>query len=151
MRRRFANPLKKRMIVSCGGIFWVLCLLSGCTAPASDVQSLEQRALQYMEARQRRDWGRVYDEFLDPVGRDGLERQEFLRSRGRGFDILGYKVVSSRREERDDLLHGKVRMQIDAMIPLLAPGGATKTIRRDLEDLQGWIFRDEQWFVRLQR
>jgi hypothetical protein len=141
----------ERYAVLFAGFCLVIGLFSGCSDPVPGVKDLEERARQYMETRQRRDWAQIYDEFIDPAGRARLDRQEFLRSRGGGFEILGYEVVFSETEEGSDPASGQVRIKIDAMIPLLAPGGGTKTVRRDLEDSQSWVFREGRWFVRLRR
>lgn len=122
-----------------------------CTAPRPEVKDLEARARQYMEVRQGRDWGVMYDEFLDPAGRAAIARPAFLAKRGGGFDILGFEVLRSEVQPETQPPRGKVQVQLDALIPVLLPGGGSQTVRRSVEEPQQWVFRDGSWYIQLQK
>jgi hypothetical protein len=40
---------------------------------------------------------------------------------------------------------------MEAVIPLMAPNGGSRTIRRELVDPQQWVVHDGKWYVRLKR
>lgn len=122
-----------------------------CTEPRPEVKDLEMRARQYMEARQSRNWSDVYDDFMDPAGRATVDKAEFLATRGGGFDILGFEVLQAEVDATAEPPVGELRMRMEALIPLLAPGGGSHTVRRMMEDPQQWVFRDGQWYVQLRR
>lgn len=100
-----------------------------------------------MDTRQRRDWATILDEFLDPESHSRIDRKEFLHTRRSGFDILAYEIVSLEVEGDGAAATGRVRMKLDALIPVLEPGGGTRTLRRDVEDPQTWVVRDGRWYI----
>jgi len=122
-----------------------------CTVPLPEVKDLEARVRQYMEVRQGREWGVLYDEFLDPAGRAAIARPAFLAKRGGGFDILGFEVLRSEVQAETQPPRGRVQVQLDALIPVLLPGGGSRTVRRSVEEPQQWVFRDGSWYIQLQK
>lgn len=116
------------------------------TAKVEEGGGLEARARQYLELKQRHAWAEIYDEVLDPESRNKLEKQRFLRKREKAFDILGFEVVSAEQNGPE----GRVRVQMEAMIPVLKPGGETTLIRKQVQDPQEWVFRDGRWYIRLE-
>ena len=104
-----------------------------------------------VEVRQGREWGVLYDEFLDPAGRAAIARPAFLAKRGGGFDILGFEVLRAEVQAETQPPRGKVQVQLDALIPVLMPGGGSQTVRRSVEEPQQWVFRDGGWYIQLRK
>ena len=127
-----------------------LSLASACARgqeapqPANEV-SLQDRAKQYLTLKQRHDWAEIYDDLLAPEDRSRLERQRFLKKREKAFDILGFEVVSAEEQGEE----GRVRVKMEAMIPILNPGGETSLVRKQVQDPQTWVYRDGRWYIRL--
>lgn len=128
-----------------------LSLASACSreqaAPeAVPDANLEARAKQYLTLKQRHGWAEIYDDILAPEDREKLDRKRFLKKREAAFDILGFEVVSAEEQGQD----GKVRVKMEAMIPVLNPGGETSLVRKQVQDPQTWVHRDGRWYIRLE-
>jgi hypothetical protein len=128
-----------------------LSLASACAreqgpseAPAD--AGLEGRAKQYLTLKQRHAWAEIYDDILAPEDRERLERKRFLKKRENAFDILGFEVLSAEEQGPE----GRVRVKMEAMIPVLNPGGETSLIRKQVQDPQTWVYRDGRWYIRLE-
>jgi len=141
------GPRLPRAILS---IFLPVALLSGCFAPPG-VKDLEVRVRQYMAERQERDWVAVYDTFLDPDSKSRLPRNDFLRRRSGAYDLLGFSVDSATIEPEKSPPVAQVRVRMEAVIPLMAPNGGSRTIRRELVDPQQWVVYEGKWYIRLKR
>jgi hypothetical protein len=128
------------MAVTCG-----MATALGCrTAPQGE--SLETRARQYLELKQRHDWPAIYDGLLDPEARKTVDRDAFLKKRSVPFDVLSFDLVSAKTEGD----RGSVMAKLDAMIPVLNPRGGTVMIRKQLDDPQEWVNRNGHWYIRLE-
>jgi hypothetical protein len=130
--------------------FLLVTVLSGCFAPPG-VKDLEVRVRQYMAERQERDWVAVYDKFVDPDSKLQLPRDDFLRRRSGAYDLLGFSVDSATIEPEKSPPTARVKVRMEAVIPLMAPNGGSRTIRRELVDPQQWVVHDGKWYVRLKR
>lgn len=121
---------------------------SGCqsTPGSGSTENLQQRAQEYLELKQKRDWVAIYEGMLDPELQKKLKREVFLRRRSAAFDVLGFTVVSA-KEEGDT---GKVVAKLDAMIPVLNPRGGTTMLRKELEEPQQWVTREGRWYIQLE-
>ena len=128
----------------------LVTFLAGCFGPPG-VKDLEVRARQYMEERQKRDWVAVYDKFLDPDLRLEIPRDAFLQRRSGAYDLLSFSVDSATVEPGESPRTARVKVRMEAVIPLMAPNGGSRTIRRELVDSQSWVVREGQWYVRLKR
>ena len=115
-------------------------------AASGDEAGLEARAKQYLTLKQRHAWAEIYDDLLAPEDRSRLERQRFLKKRANAFDILGFEVVSAEEQGEE----GRVRVKMEAMIPILNPGGETSLVRKQVQDPQTWVYRDGRWYIRLE-
>jgi len=126
--------------VTCG-----MATALGCRA-AAKAESLETRARQYLELKQRHDWPAIFDGLLDPEARKVIDRDAFLKKRSVPFDVLSFDLVSTKTEGD----RGSVMAKLDAMIPVLNPRGGTVMIRKQLDDPQEWVNRDGHWYIRLE-
>jgi len=117
----------------------------GCQS-AAQTDSLETRARQYLELKQRHEWPTIYDSLLDPEVRKSVDREAFLKKRSVPFDVVGFDVVSAEAEGD----RGKVVAKLEAIVPVLNPRGGTVMIRKELEDAQEWVHRDGHWYIRLE-
>jgi hypothetical protein len=128
-----------------------LSLASACAREQASSETppdagLEARAKQYLTLKQRHAWAEIYDDILAPEDRARLERQRFLKKREKAFDILGFEVVSAEEQGEE----GQVRVKMEAMIPILTPGGETSLVRKQVQDPQSWVYRDGRWYIRLE-
>jgi hypothetical protein len=121
------------------------CAQGAGTPATGEAAGLEARARQYLELKQRHAWAEIYDEVLDPESRKTLEKQRFLKKRENAFDILGFEVVSTEQKGEE----GRVRVRMEAMIPIRNPGGETSLVRKKVQDPQTWVYRDGRWYIRL--
>jgi hypothetical protein len=116
----------------------------GC-ARDSTAGDLNARAQQYMELRRKGSWDEIYEGLVDPEAKLKLTRDSFLARRRSAFDILEFKVVSVEEKEGQ----GTVVARLDAVLPVLKPGGGTLNVRRQLDDAQQWVLRDGRWYIQL--
>jgi hypothetical protein len=121
------------------------CAREAGTPPAGEATGLQARVRQYLELKQRHAWAEVYDDVLDPEARKTVDRQRFLKKRENAFDILGFEVVSAEQVGQE----GRVRVKMEAMIPIRNPGGETSLVRKNVQDPQTWVYRDGRWYIRL--
>ena len=122
--------------------------LAGCqTAPEQANENLQDRARNYLELKQKRDWVAIYDGLLDPELHGKVKREIFLKRREAAFDVLSFTVVSTEEQEGGT---GKVVAKIDAMIPVLNPKGGTTMLRKEMEESQKWVARDGRWYIQLE-
>lgn len=122
--------------------------LAGCQSGGrQETANLQDRARNYLELKQKRDWVAIYDGLLDPELHQKLKREAFLKRREAAFDVLNFSVVSAEEQEGGT---GKVVAKIDAMIPVLNPKGGTTMLRKEMEESQKWVARDGRWYIRLE-
>jgi hypothetical protein len=122
--------------------------LAGCQSGGrQEAQNLQDRARNYLELKQKRDWVAIYDGLLDPELHQKLKREVFLKRREAAFDVLNFSVVSAEEQEGGT---GKVVAKIDAMIPVLNPKGGTTMLRKEMEESQKWVARDGRWYIQLE-
>lgn len=122
--------------------------LAGCQSGGpQETANLQDRARNYLELKQKRDWVAIYDGLLDPELHRKLKRETFLKRREAAFDVLNFTVVSAEEQEGGT---GKVVAKIDAMIPVLNPKGGTTMLRKEMEESQKWVARDGRWYIRLE-
>lgn len=122
--------------------------LAGCQAGREqETQNLQDRARNYLELKQKRDWVAIYDGLLDPELHGKLKREVFLKRREAAFDVLNFSVVSAEEQEGGT---GTVVAKIDAMIPVLNPKGGTTMLRKEMEESQKWVARDGRWYIQLE-
>ena len=122
------------------------CSREAGSPKAGEAEELRVRVQEYLELKQQHAWARIYDEVLDPESHNQLEKQRFLKKRERAFDILGFEILTAEQNGQE----GRVRVQMEAMIPVLKPGGETSLIRKQVQDPQDWVFRDGRWYIRLE-
>lgn len=116
----------------------------GC-ARDSNAGGLGDRAQKYMELRQKGSWEEIYEGMVDPDSKPKLSRDAFMERRKSAFDILEFEVVSVEETEGQ----GVVRARMQAVLPVLKPGGGTLSVRRELDDAQKWVQRDGRWYIQL--
>jgi hypothetical protein len=134
------------LLVTVSVVLASACAQGAGTPTAGETSGLEARARKYLELKQRHAWAEIYDEILDPEARKTLERQRFLKKRENAFDILGFEVVSTEQKGQE----GRVRVKMEAMIPIRNPGGETSLVRKNVQDPQTWVYRDGRWYIRLE-
>ena len=125
-----------------------VALLGAFACTGNPKQELGERANQYLELKQKRDWASIYDGLLDPESRKTVARDDFLKRRRSTFDVLGFQLVSTQMDEAQDA--AKVVAKIDANIPVLSPRGGTTMLRKELADSQAWVRRDGKWYIQLE-
>ena len=138
-------------------VSWVFSLISlafvllgvGCFgSPEPDAPTAEpvgERAREYLALKQQHEWGAIYDQILDPEMKTKLAREDFLRKRELAFDVLSFDIVKT--QENED--RAKVIAEVQAMIPILQPGGGTQLVRKQMQDPQEWVNRDGTWYIEL--
>jgi hypothetical protein len=154
--RRGAQVIRAREAGQAKGAFLAFAVLLGMTmvstgcrsgAEQESPESLQERAQSYLVLKQKRDWVAIYEGLLDPELQPKLKREVFLKRREAAFDVLGFRVVSTKEEEGGT---AKVVAKIDAMIPVLNPRGGTTMLRRELEEPQQWVTREGRWYIQLE-
>lgn len=135
-------------LVLAGGVLLAMGLaaswLQACRRPSPE-EELRERAQQYLQLKQKREWPAIYEGLLDPETRKTLKIEDFLNRRKGTIELLGFAVVVARVE--DD--HGTVRARVDTMIPVLSPRGGTTMIRKELDEPQEWVRREGRWYIQL--
>jgi hypothetical protein len=104
---------------------------------------LEERAKQYLDLKQRKQWEEVYDGYLDPKLKGSLSRDAFLRRRQLSFDVLSHTVTGV-KENGDE---GDVTVSGEANFPARQPGGKVRIIQRPFTVTDHWIKRDGAWYI----
>src|SRR5262245_34097598 len=73
-----------------GGLIAVTCaalLVSACR-DADPREELQDRARQYLELKQKREWTAIYQGLLDPEARKTVKLEDFLKPRKETMDVL---------------------------------------------------------------
>ncbi|HZR83312.1 MAG TPA: hypothetical protein VFD92_19615 [Candidatus Binatia bacterium] len=117
---------------------------SACRS-ADPKEDLKERARQYLELKQKRQWTAIYEGLLDPETRKTVKLEDFLRPRKETMDVLGFEVLSTDVADGS----GSVKAKMDVVIPVLSPRGGTTMIRKELQDSQQWVRRDGRWYIQL--
>jgi hypothetical protein len=144
-RRSLGGDLERKVALA---LLMALGLLAAPTAGckrADPQQDLQERALEYLKLRQKREWTAIYQGILDPEVRKGLKLEDFLRPRKESMDMLGFELLSAQVDDGT----GSVRVKVDVVIPVLSPRGGTTMMRKELEDSQHWVHRDGRWYIQL--
>lgn len=119
-------------------------LFVGCSERASGA-TLEERGRKYWGLKQAKQWEELYDHYLDPVLKDTLSRDAFLKKRLLAFDILSYAITEA-RENGDQ---GTVKVKGEANIPARGIRGAVRIMKTEITVEDQWVRRDGVWYVRL--
>ena len=143
-RRQVAEARKVGWFASAVALLVLGGLAAGCRS-ADPREELKQRAQQYLELKQKREWTAIYEGLLDPESRKTVKLEDFLRVRKSTMDLVGFQLVET--EVTDG--NGSVRAKVDAVVPVLSPQGGTTMLRRELEDSQHWVQRDGRWYIQL--
>ena len=98
-----------------------------------------------MDLRQRGNWDEIWNGLVDPTSREGLKRDEFMARRRSSFDIVDFEILTVDETGQS----GRVVAKLDAVVPVLKPGGGTMRIPRELDDAQTWVRRDGRWYIQL--
>ena len=146
----FRLPLRAAVVLFVNAVLSVV--LIGCTsgagpdpAAAPAGANLEARVAEYLTLKQQHEWNTIYDQFLDPAKRETLEKEVFLQKRELAFDVLSFEIEYA----RVDGDRGEALANMEAMIPVLRPGGSTQMIQKKVKDPQEWVSRDGKWYIEL--
>ena len=131
-------------LAAAAALLTLALLASACSDP-DPRDELRDRARQYLELKQKREWTAIYQGLLDPEARKTLKLEQFLAPRKETMDVLGFELVDTEVSDGS----GSVRAKMDVVIPVLSPRGGTTMIRKELEDSQRWVQRDGRWYIQL--
>ena len=104
-----------------------MALVQGCDPAIKARADLSETAKSYMDLRQRGQWERVWDEYVDPALRNKEKRKVYMAKRRSVFDIEAFEVVSVAEKGTK----GEVVVEIDAIVPVLKPGGGILRLPRE--------------------
>ena len=136
---RFLGGMAVAVAVAVG-----LSALVGCSAGGKP-EDLATRAQSYMDLRQKGSWDAIWTGMIDPEVREGLKRNVFMERRRSAFDIVDFEIVSV--DEMGE--EGRVVAKMDAIVPVLKPGGGTLRVPREVDDSQDWVLREGSWYIQL--
>lgn len=144
-RRQVARGRRDRTVASAIALATLAALTAGGCRSADPREELKERAQQYLEMKQKRDWTAIYEGLLDPEARKTVKLEDFLRVRKATMDVVSFQLVEAQVTDGN----GSVRAKVDAVVPVLSPQGGTTMLRRELEDSQQWVQRDGRWYIQL--
>ena len=127
-------------------VLLVFALVQGCDQAIKGRADLSETAKKYMDLRQRGQWEMVWDEYVDPALRNQEKRKVYMAKRRSVFDIEAFEVVSVAEKGTK----GEVVVEIDAIVPVLKPGGGLLRLPRELRDTQQWVRKEGSWYIQLQ-
>ena len=125
---------------------WSIVLLVAIALGCSQGETrgrLEDRAKQYLDLKQRKQWEEVYDGYLDPNLKGSLAKDAFLKRRQLSFDILSHAVTEV-KENGDE---GDVTVNGEANFPAREPGGKVRILQKPFTLTDHWVRRDGAWYV----
>ena len=144
-RRQVVESWRGRSAASAIALLVLAALATGGCHSADPREELKERARQYLEMKQKREWTAIYEGLLDPEARKSVKLEDFLRVRKATMDVVGFQLVEAEVSDGN----GSVRAKVDAVVPVLSPQGGTTMLRRELEDSQHWVQRDDRWYIQL--
>ena len=114
----------------------------GCQKSDS-AADIKERVAAYWALKQSKTWPEVYEKYVDPEAKKSLTQEAFLKRRFLAFDILSYEI-SNVQENGDKAI---VAVDNEANIPLKAPDGELKFLKKKVTTKDEWVRRNGTWYV----